>query len=311
MKYRMEIRKQQLYLMHRAAIVLLMLFTFGITALVSERVFERLPHLEDEVAYLYQARVFADGDTTVDTPQPPRAYWQPFVVDSRETGQRFGKYTPGWSVMLAPGVMMGQPWLINALFAVLTVALIFRLGSEIYNPDVGLVAAILLAFSPMALLLNASLMGHTAALFYTTMFVFAYWRLQQGKHALQWGLLAGLMLGMLVISRPLSGIAVALPFIAWSVLRLLRAFLIEPDFSQRLQSTLKTLTPLVALGIVTLLITTAIPLFNNAATGDPGQNLYELVWEYDQIGFGECCGRNGHRLEKAYIHGRYDLSVTA
>ena len=103
-------------------VVALAFFAFFMSAHLSRTVFERLPHLEDEVAYLFQARVFARGDIVIETPNPRRAYWQPFVVDHE--GLRFSKYTPGWSALLSLGVNLGQTWVINAFFALLTVALV-------------------------------------------------------------------------------------------------------------------------------------------------------------------------------------------
>jgi len=278
-------------------------FAFLMSAIVSRTVFERLPHLEDEVAYLYQARIFANGEVTAPTPELRRSFWQPFVIDF--DGRRFSKYTPGWSAVLALGVLGGQTWLINALFSSLTVALTFRLGREIFSPDVGLIASALVAFSPMALLLNASLMGHTAALCYATLFFYAYWRIQDGSSPLRWGIIAGLTLGLIVITRPLTAIAISLPFIIWSGSRLVYSL-----FRARHQF-FPIFKPLIALSICTLILSSVIPLYNITTVGEPSVNLYTFVWSYDRVGFGECCGRNGHRLEKAYLHTRYDLSLTA
>ena len=164
---------------HALIAVLLAFFAFFMSALVSRTVFERLPHLEDEMAYLFQARTYAGGNLVIPTPEPRRAYWQPFLID--QGGERFGKYTPGWPMQLAVGVLLGQTWIINAFYAALTVALVYRLGREIFNADVGVIAAALTAFSPMALLLDGTLMGHTAALFAATLFLYAYWRIERGK----------------------------------------------------------------------------------------------------------------------------------
>jgi hypothetical protein len=54
-----------------------------------------------------------------------------------------------------------------------------------------------------------------------------------------------------------------------------------------------------------------VPAYNYVATGDPFQNTYQLVWEYDRVGFGPDIGRNGHTLEKGLRHTRFDLSLTA
>jgi hypothetical protein len=300
---------------YTAAMVALCWVAFALSGVVSRNIFERLPHLEDEVAYLFQAKVFAAGELVAPIPEPRRAYWQPFVVDYSATGNRFGKYTPGWSAVLAIGVALEAAWWVNALLAAVTVALVYRVGREIFNADVGLMAALLVTFSPMALLLNGTLMGHTAALCYTVAFVYAYWRMERGKRAWQWGLLAGGMLGMLLITRPLTAAAVALPFVVWSGWKILAAvweYFGATQVGATHVSPLRSIfVPLLLLASVTLFIGSAIPLFSAAATGDPRQNLYELVWSYDKIGFGTCCGRNGHTLEKGIRHTRFDLSLTA
>lgn len=330
---------------HTITAIGLILFSFLMAALLSRTVFERVPHLEDEVAYLYQARIFARGDVVIDIPQPRRAYWQPFVVDYNETGKRFGKYSPGWPLLLAVGVNLGQPWVLNAFFAALTVALVYRLGQEIFDEDTGLIAAALTAFSPMALLLNATLMGHTAALFFFTLFMYAYWRIEKHRQVIRWAAVAGIALGLLVINRPLTAVGIAAPFILWSGLKLVRPFVLEvlskgesetrpydsideygvgtqraaplPTNTHVQLMFLSTLRPLVVIAVITLLISTVIPLFNAAATGDPTKNLYTLVWEYDRVGFGSCCGRSsqnpgdGHNILKGVRHARFDLSLMA
>jgi 4-amino-4-deoxy-L-arabinose transferase-like glycosyltransferase len=292
--------------------------SFFMSALVSRTVFERLPHLEDEFTHVFQARIFARGNATIDIPNPRRAYWQPFVIDYAETNNRFGKYPPGWSALLAIGVKMGQMWVINAFFGALTVAVAYRLGREIFNPDVGVIAAGLITFSPMALLLNASLMGHTSALFFATLFMWAYWRMETAfrrerrRLALLWGLVAGAGLGMVIINRPLSGVGVAIPFVIWSGLRVLRVlywrFIVHEI---NLQQVRRFFAPLVTIGAIALLITMAIPWYNHATTGDARKNLYTLVWTYDKVGFGEGYGRHGHTIIKGALQARFDLSLTA
>lgn len=290
---------------HRTLVIGLAFFAFFMSALISRSVFERLPHLEDEVAYLFQAKVFERGNLVIETPSPRRAFWQPFVIDNN--GNRFSKYTPGWSGLLSLGVNFGQPWLINALFAMLTVALTFRLGGGLFNRDIGLIASTLVAFSPMALLLNASLMGHTSAICFTTLFMWAYLKIERTHHP-KWGILAGIALGMVVILRPLTAIGISFPFIGWSAIRVIQALARRDNHLHNLYQTLK---PLVALSIVTIIIALAIPTYNYAAVGEASRNLYTFVWSYDQLGFGECCGRNGHTLERAVRHTRFDLSLTA
>jgi len=287
---------------HHLASLGLVLLAFSLSALLSRAAFDRLPHLEDELAYLFQARIFASGQATVNIPEPRQAYWQPFVVDYAPTGQRFAKYSPGWPLLLALGVLLGQPWLINALLSALNVALVYRLGSDLLDRDTGLMAALLLTFSPMALLLNASLMAHTSALTFGLVFMWTFHRLAR-RQQWAWAIVAGLALGSLAITRPLPALALAMPAIVLSLIWLARAY--------RRKHFGRVLRPLLLLAALTILVGLLLPLFNAAATGDPRQNLYTLVWTYDRVGFGDCCGRNGHTLDKALLHARYDLSLTA
>jgi hypothetical protein len=226
----------------RAWVLGCVLFSMVMSAVLSRQVFERLPHLEDEVAYLWQGKLLASGQVVIPAPEPRRAFWQPFVVDYTDLDSggatRFGKYTLGWPLFMSLGVLLGPVWIVNALLSGLTVALIYRLGREVFGADVGAIAAGLVAFSPMALLLNATLMGHTAALFTTTLFLFAYWRMtgaaawgrrdgvEQKRtlaQAFGWGLVAGLALGLTVLNRPLAGLALGIPFIGWSAMWVVRA----------------------------------------------------------------------------------------
>lgn len=293
--------------MASAIVLLLAFFAFFSSLAVSSRVFEAVPHLEDEVAYLFQAKVFARGQAVAPLEFPQSAYWQPFVIE-HETGARFGKYPPVWPMALAGGVLLGLPTFVNAALAALTVVLTYRLGRDAFNRETGVIAAALTAFSPMALLLNGTLMAHTSALCWATLFMWGYLRMTRSRGAsLRWAAVSGAALGLLVATRPLSAVAVALPFIVWSGIAVLKAAA-GPRFRLR-----AVLTPLLVLSFFALLLSALVPLYNAATTGDARANLYTIVpgWEYDKVGFGPDVGRNGHTLTKGVQFARYDLSLAA
>jgi len=317
---------------HALIVLALALTAFALSAVVSRVVFERLPHLEDEVAYLFQAKVFAHGQVTAPLVEPAKAYWQPFVIE--RDGVKFGKYPPGWPSLLAVGLTMGAGWWVNAVMAALTVVLVYRLATDIYDRDAGVIAAALMTFSPMALLLNATYMSHTSALTFALLFMWAYLRMSRinpsppaptrgegempqfnttnsrwsNRVSLGWSIVAGLALGAMAANRPLSAIAIATPFVLWSGVRVGKA-----AFNRHGESLRTTVLPLLTLSAFALLIAMSIFGFNWATTGDPSANLYTLVpgWEYDKVGFGEDIGRHGHSLLKGVQFARYDLSVTA
>src|SRR5512134_2040424 len=107
--------------------------------LVTTRIYEGVPHLEDEVAYVWQARVMAGGHLTLPVTEYSNEFLVPFVV--KYNGQRFGKYPPGWPALLAIGIKAGLRDWVNPLLAGMGIWLIYRLGQRLYNTLVGLLAA--------------------------------------------------------------------------------------------------------------------------------------------------------------------------
>jgi 4-amino-4-deoxy-L-arabinose transferase-like glycosyltransferase len=194
---------------------MLALGAFGGAAWASQAVFERMPHLEDEFANLWQAEVMADGEIALPSPNFPRSFMVPFVVDYE--GLRFGKYPPGWPALLSLGVRLGAPWLVNALLAGACAWLTYRLGRRLGGAAVGLLAALLVATSPMFLLLTASLMSHALSVFLTLALTLAWLDgvaagapRPEVPPALP-VVVAGLSLGLLALTRPLTAVAVGLP----------------------------------------------------------------------------------------------------
>ena len=113
---------------------------------VSERVFEKMPHIEDEMAYVWQAQVATTGRLMLSSPPVPKSMMIPFVVDYQ--GNRFGKYPPGWPVALALGLALGARAWVNPILGGISVWLTYRLGKKLFNERVALLAAFLTLTSP-------------------------------------------------------------------------------------------------------------------------------------------------------------------
>lgn len=303
------------------AALLLALFAFGASLHINRTVFERLPHLEDEFAYLFQAKIFAGGHVTVPRDpswQESKYFWQPFIIQpdtpfpGTQNYDRFGKYTPGWPLLLAIGAAFNAPWIVNAWVSALSVVLIYRMGRDIFSEAVGVVAALLLAISPMALILNATLMSHPSAMFFVLLFVYAYWRSTRvrghWRPLIVWAIVAGLALGWVISTRPLTAVAMAIPVALHILSRLMEAF--EGFKRPSLQKTAWVLVPAVALAIGVLPTGALWPGFNYLTVGNPTTNLYTLLWDYDIVGFGAGHGlmAGGHTFEYGLRNARTDLA---
>ena len=275
--------------------------------LVTQRIFEGIPHIEDEVAYVWQARALTEGHLKIASPPNPRSYLVPFIVDYQ--GDRFGKYPPGWPALLALAIQLGIRAWVNPLLAGLGVWLTYLLGKRFFNPLVGLLAAGLTVTSPFFLMNSGSLLSHPLGLVLSAIFSLgwleAFWKnkneIAGATHASdrkRWIaiIISSLALGYLILTRPMTALAVALPFAVHGLYLLLR-------------SDGATCMRLFAFGLVVILFVGLFFLWQYALTGDALLNPYSLWWSYDKVGFGPGHGRgtDGHTLNKAWINLRHSL----
>ncbi len=272
---------------------------------VTIRVFEATAHLEDEMAYVWQAEAIARGALTTPSPPEPKSFLIPFVVDYN--GQRFGKYPLGWPAMLGIGVWLGIRAWVNPLLAGLGVWLTYRLGQRTFGPVVGLLGAGLMTVSPFVLMNSGSLLSHPFSLVLAVAFALAWFDAVQPDGGEESGpalpdwlptLVAALCLGMLALTRPLTAVAVGLPFGLHGLY-----LLVKGNWGVRRR--------ILAIGGIAVAIGALYLLWQYAVTGDPFLNPYTLWWPYDKIGFGKGYGvtEEGHNLRTAWINTRFSLRV--
>jgi hypothetical protein len=201
-------------------LALVLAFFAAESSIVLNRVvFEALPHTEDEVAFLFQAMTYARGHLLAPAPPLPAAFFIPFVIV--RDGMWFGKYPPGYPLVLSLGVLVGYPPLVNALAAAACILLIVAIGRRWYDATTAWLAGLLLLVSPFFLLQAASLMAHTVCLALTLLFTWSFLATvdRPRARAAMPGMVA---LALLVLARPLTALGVLLPFVLWSTWRFWR-----------------------------------------------------------------------------------------
>lgn len=187
------------------------------SSLVATRLLGGLPHVQDSVAYLFQAKTLALGRLSVPAPKSPHFFLEEFINVYR--GRWFGKYPPGWPLLLAFGQLVHIPSLVNPVLTGINIFLIYVIGRAVYGPIVGLLAALLTATSPFVVFMGGSFMSHPASLCFLLGFVYLTIRWVQGVEGRSsppsdWRLLgpAGFLLGMAFITRQIDAVVFALPF---------------------------------------------------------------------------------------------------
>ena len=234
-------------------VVLASVLALAFCSLFSALVFERIPHVNDENAYLFQAKLFQSGRLTASSPCGREFFDFPHVINN---GKRYSIYPPGFPLLLVIGLVIRSPWLINPILAALSVFLFFFLGQEIYGRSVGITAALLAAISPWFLLMSSTMMSHTSSLFFSSLFLLLLFRFLR-KPSIGLGLAAGTSWGMAFLVRPLNALFFSFVFIVFFGLRLWRT----PE--KRMRKTGLSL-PAVALLFLGLLL-----LYNTLTTGAP------------------------------------------
>ncbi len=273
---------------------------FILATAVTWGVYGAMPHSEDEHANVFQAKVFASGNLAMRVPSvQPNSFYLPFILT--ENGWMFGKYPPGYSLLLAPGVWLNQLWLINALAALFVVLGVYLVGRDLFDADTGVLAAALGLLAPMFVLLSGAFVSHIATMALLTFFTWGFIRARRPRQSdrarpIGFAALAGLTLGLAFITRPWTAFAVGLPFALQALI----------DLVQRRRSVWRAYgIMLIAFGAVAAVL----PLYNAALTGSPWTNTYALWWPMDRIGFGPGIGVSpgGHNLQTALMNFRLDF----
>lgn len=275
-------------------ITILCLASFLAATAVAWGVFDAIPHLEDEQANIFQARLFASGQVTRPVPPAAGVFYTPFVIDMH--GHQFSKYPPGYSLALAAGILLGQPWLVNALAAALGILGVYLLGRDLFGEQAGMLAAALGVVSPTYLMLSGTYLPHTFSLTLLVWFAWAFFRARKpgDAHRRTFALLAGALVGWAFITRPWTAGGIAAPFAVLAVVDFLR--------SPR-RHFFTAFTMLLAFSAVA----TIWLAYNHITSGSALTNLYTLVWPYDRVGMGAEYGNGGYSLIRALANFRLDF----
>ncbi len=181
------------------------LSVFVLSVLLSFFAFERLPHVEDEVAYIFQARYFAMGDLAIDA--PPFREAVDYYLLNFQGDQWFATTPPGWALVLSLGALVHLEWLVNPVLAAASVLLAHALIRREWGRGDANLGVTLMAFSPWFVAMSATFMNHTL----TVALLLGSWlSLSRSREtgSVWWALLAGALMGLLFLTRPLDGLIV-------------------------------------------------------------------------------------------------------
>jgi len=185
------------------------------SAVASSMVFARNPHLVDEMAQLLHARAFAAGRLALPVPEPAAAFVtaHTWVTEAGWISQ----YPPGHTVLLTLGLLARAEWLVGPLLSGVGAIAVFFVARGLFGRQVARAAVFLWAASAWVVFMSASYMNHVGAVTFALVGWACIWGPRQVKG---WQLfLGGVALACATATRPLDGVAAALPVLVWMARR--------------------------------------------------------------------------------------------
>ncbi len=168
---------------------------------------EQIPHVQDSVNNLFQARLFTQGKLYVKTPDFPDFFVPELLVYKH--GRMNAHYPFVFPSLMALGVLFGAPWAVNPFIGAVSIFWLYYFGRRFYNWRVGLAGAILLISSPFFQCLTASMMSHATGLLLSL--GGAYFALKALTHfRYRDTFFSAVFFGLLFNTRPLTAVAFVL-----------------------------------------------------------------------------------------------------
>jgi hypothetical protein len=167
----------------------------------------RHPVWADEAAYLLQADIFASGRWALPAPILPEFFEQYHVL---VTPVLAAKYFPGHALVLAIGSLLGVPGLVPILLAGVSGMVLVALAWRVGGVRVAVLTLLLFLLAPISIRFLPSYLSETTSV---TAWLVAWWALEHWRRSarLRWLLLVAVGIGWCAITRPLTGVALALP----------------------------------------------------------------------------------------------------
>ena len=244
-----------------------LIICFLATGLIAYTVLDGIPHVEDSIAQLFQAKIFKEGRLYAPLPPHKEFFDYTNIINDEKW---YSQYPPGHSLLLTAGLLIGAPWLTGPLLGTLSLLLFFLVTRTMYSDHrILTMGSCLLLFSPFFLFMSSSYMNHSSTLFFLLLFLYAYLKIFSSDSRL-YPLLAGLSLGYAVTIRPLDAVAFSAPFMCYALYCLYR---------KREISTQQMVYFVIGTSFMVLLLLT----YNKLTTGHPFVFGYQK--KYQSLGF--------------------------
>jgi len=189
---------------------------FALVLIIAVFYLEGIPHIPDDAAYYFMAKLFASGRVIDKIPiSPEHVDFFPGAM-SIEQGTWLFQYTFGHPLALAIGMLIGAPQIIPPLLGTAMVLMLFAVAKRVYDRETALIVLLFPILSPFFLENAASFMSHNTAAFFLVAALLFLVQAESSPASRRLPFLCGVFLGLLFNTRTLTAIPFLILF-AWVV----------------------------------------------------------------------------------------------
>jgi hypothetical protein len=173
------------------------------------------PLADDESAYRFAARLIASGRLWVASPPMKLFFDQNFMIND---GRLYPQYFLGWPALLALGVLVHAPGIVNPLLSALTVPPLFRVLRHFAGPAWAGAGVLLFLSAPFLQIAAATELSHTSCLMALTWCLSMYLRTRNERASWRHHAGFGFSFALAFCIRPQSVVAIGLPLLlSWGL----------------------------------------------------------------------------------------------
>jgi hypothetical protein len=255
---------QQLSSAYKIIPIFLIIGAFVLSVCVQELLLFNMLLTDDESAYIFAADLIHNGKLYLEIDHNKIFFDRVFMIND---GRYYPQYFWGWPAILSLGIDLGIEDLVNSLFFVGSVYLIFK-HLEQQGWFLGAVAAaLMLIFSATALVNSATFLSHSSCSFFIMLFInYFYKYLANKERKFVYLLIFSISAAISFNIRPFTALCILLPYSIYSI------YLVS---NKRL-----SFSELIVSGLIFLLLSTPIFILNYHLSGDPFKSGYEQYLEY-------------------------------
>ena len=182
---------------------------FALSLAASFWIFGNSPSTSDEVAQAWHAKMILSGHWALPVDPNPEFFSVENVVD---IGRWYSQYPVGGPIVVALGLWLRTPWLINPVLVALSCIATYLFCRRVFGESEGRVTTLLFALSPMIVFMAGTQMNHVPTLFLVTVALLALgeWdRASSFRTAAISASILGAAIGAMATIRPLDAVVVA------------------------------------------------------------------------------------------------------